>query len=115
MEGILALSSLDLLGTAGLGLLVSKNLGAGSLAGLGGNDLVGTVGLGEGVESLHHVAVLERVLLGLIVEADALLEVVELGLNLVRVDNSGEIGAIHGSALELVSTLLLTLLGVGAE
>jgi hypothetical protein len=101
--------------TSGLGSLVLKSGGTGGLAGLSSDDFVGTSGLAEGVELLHHVSVLERVLLGLVVHANGGLDGAELGLNLVRVDDSGEVGAVNGVTLELVSTLLGSLLGVSAE
>jgi len=115
VEAVVAAESDGALLTAGLGSLVLDSGGAGNLAGLSSDDLVGTSGLAEGVELLHHVSVLERVLLRLVVHADGGLDGAELGLNLVRVDDSGEVGTVDGVTLELVSALLSSLLGVGAE
>jgi len=83
VEGVEAIATHSFLGAASLGLLVLEEGSAGGLAGLGSDNLVGTVGLGEGVELLHHVAVLERVLLGLVMETLDGLDSDELGLDLV--------------------------------
>jgi len=115
VEGVVSNGSLGALGTSNLGSLVLEGGLAGGVTGLGGNDLVGAGSLGEGVELLHHVAVLERVLLCLVVETDGGLDSAELGLNLVRVDDSGKVGTVDGVTLELVSTFLGSLNGVGAE
>jgi len=115
VEGVVSNGSLGALGTSNLGSLVLEGGLAGGVTGLGGNDLVGAGSLGEGVELLHHVAVLERVLLCLVMETDGGLDSAELGLNLVRVDDSGKVGTVDGVTLELVSTFLGSLNGVGAE
>ena len=115
MEGVVAGEPDGGLGTAGLGSLVLEGGDAVGLAGLSSDDLVGTSGLGEGVELLHHVSVLEGVLLRLVVHDERSLDGAELGLNLVRVDDSGEVGTVDHVTLELVSALLGSLDGVGAE
>lgn len=115
VEGVVPDGSGGSLGTASLGSLVLEGGLAVDLSLLGGNDLVGAGGLAEGVQLLHHVAVLERVLLGLVVETDGGLDSAELGLNLVRVDDPGEVGTVDHVTLELVAALLGALLGVGAE
>jgi len=98
-----------LFGMSGLGSLVLDKSGLGLLAGGDGNDLVGTLGTGEGVQFLHHVAVLEWVLLGLLVEDDGSLDGIELALDLIRVNDSSKIGAVNGLAHKLVSVLLNSL------
>ena len=115
MEGVVAGEPDGSLGTAGLGSLVLDGGDAVGLAGLSSDDLVGTSGLGEGVELLHHVSVLEGVLLRLVVHDERSLDGAELGLNLVRVDDSGEVGTVDHVTLELVSALLGSLDGVGTE
>jgi len=118
VEGVVTGGALGFLGTASLGALVLDEGSTGGLAGIGGNNIVGTGGGGEGVELLHHVAVLEGVLLGLVVSTAGGLDSVQFALDLVGVDNAGEVGALHGVALELVASLLLASLGslgVGAE
>jgi len=115
MESNVAGGTHGFLGLSGLGPLVLEESGTGILAGLSSNDLVGAGGAGEGVKLLHHVAVLERVLLGLLVEDNGSLDRVEFALDLIGVNDSGKIGAIDGVTHELVSALLNSLGGVGAE
>jgi len=115
VEGVVANSALGLLGTASLGSLVSNSGLAGSLTGLGSDDLVGSLSAAEGVQFLHHVAVLEWVLLALVMDANGGLDGIERGLDLVRVDDSGKIGAVHGVTLELVASLFGSFSGVGTE
>jgi len=105
----------DLLGLSGLGAGVLDGGGSGNLAGFLVLGLEGHGSVGVGVESLHHVSVLEGVLLGLIVSSNGSLDGTELGLNLIRVDNSSEIGALHGGTVEVVSSLLNSDLVVGTE
>jgi len=71
--------------------------------------------VGEWVESQHQGLVLERVLLGLIVRADGVLDVSEFGLNLIRVYDPGEIGAGHDWTGESVSLLLVRWGRIGSE
>jgi len=108
------------------GLLLSSNLGSllledgGTVGDSGGNSLNfgGSLGLGVRVELLHHSLVLKRVSLGLVVEfvvGDVNSNSTELGLNLIGVDNTGEIGAVDDIALHAVSRLSLSLNGVGSE
>lgn len=66
--------------------------------------LVGASHLVEGVESVHEGAVLQRVLLGDVLH-DGGLHLAELGLDLVGVDDSGEVSAVHHVSVEDVSTL----------
>jgi len=114
-ETDLAGGTLGLLGLSSLGSLVLEENGTGILAGLGSDDLVGTLGAGEGVKLLHHVAVLEGVLLGLLVEDNGSLDGIEFALDLIGVNDSGKIGAINGVTHKLVSVLLNSLGGVGTE
>lgn len=76
--------------------------------------LIGASNLVEGVESVHEGMIVERVLLGDVLD-DGSLNLAELGLNLVRVDDSSEISDGHLASVELISTLLNTLLSVGSE
>lgn len=71
--------------------------------------------LAVGVKSLHESSVLERILVVLIVSADGSSDLTELGLNLIGVDDSSQIGASHHGSVELVAVLLNTLLSVGTE
>lgn len=115
VKSSVASRALCLLGTASLRSLVLQESSTGIVASSGSNDFVGTLSARERVQLLHHVAVLERVLLRLIMEFLRSLDSVELALDLVGVDNSGQIGAVNGVALKLVSTLILAFLGVGSE
>lgn len=86
---------------ASLGSLLLKRLGESNLAG-GKSLILGSLErLGGGVEDLHKSLVLKRVLLALggDVGVDALHA--ELGLDLVRVDDSGEVSAGHHVSSEL--------------
>ena len=67
--------------------------------------LVGTSNLVEGVKSVHESAVGKRVLLGAVVGSRGGLGSAELGLNLVRVDDSGEVSAVHDVAVKDVAAL----------
>lgn len=67
--------------------------------------LVGTSNLIEGVKSVHEGAVVKRVLLGAVVNSRGSLRSAELSLNLVRVDDSGEVSAVHDIAVKDVSAL----------
>jgi len=109
----LGTSSLLLL--ASLGSLLLKSSGTGSLASFDSLILGSAGGLGVRVEDLHKSLVLKRVLLALggDVGVDALHA--ELGLDLVGVNDSGEVSAGHHVSAELESTLLHTSLSVGAE
>lgn len=64
----------------------------------GASDLV------EGVESVHEGAVLKRVLLGDVLDVGGL-DLSELGLDLVGVDDSGEVSAVHHVSVEDIATL----------
>jgi len=74
-----------------------------------------TCNLGVGVKSLHEGLVLQGVLVAGSLGLGVLLNVTELGLDLVRVDNSGKVGAGHHTSVELVTRLLDSLLSVGTE
>jgi len=104
-----------LLLTASLGSLVLEGGNASSLSGFGGLLLEFGGVFGVGVKSLHQGAVLEGVLLGLVVGADGGLDGAELVLDLVGVNNPGEIGACHHFSLEVVASLLGAGLGEGTE
>lgn len=67
--------------------------------------LVGASNLIEGVKSVHESAVAKRVLLGAVVNSRRSLGSAELSLNLVRVDDSGEVSAVHDIAVKDVSAL----------
>lgn len=69
----------------------------------------------ERVQLLHHVAVLERVLLALVMDFLRSLDGIELALDLVRVNDPGQIGAINGVALKLITGFVLTFLSIGAK
>ena len=89
-------------GLAGALLLlgIGVGLGGGSLGSLVGSTSL----LVEGVESVHEDSVGQGVLLGG-VGLDGGLGSAELGLNLVGVDDSSEISAVHHVSVENVSTL----------
>lgn len=114
-ETVEAGSAGSLLLASGLGSLVLESGSAGGSSGLDSLGLSSAESLGSWVESLHHGAVLEWVLLLLVVSADGGSDLSELALDLVGVDNSGEVGAVHHVSAELESTLLDTLLVVGSE
>lgn len=115
MKGVVSLGSLSLLLLTLLGFL---GLESSSLLGLSlllelGEKL--SLLLGEWVELEHHGLVLKWVLLGLVMGLDGLSDLSELGLNLVRVDDSGKIGAGHNVSLEVISSLLDRLVSVASE
>ena len=114
-ESVVTLGADSLLLLASLGSLLLESGGAGSLASLDSLLFGSASGLGVRVESLHESLVLKRVLLALggDVGVDALHA--ELGLDLVGVDDSGEVSAGHHVSAELESTLLHTSLSVGTE
>jgi len=114
-ESVEAGSAGSLVLASSLGSLLLESGNAGSLSGLNSLGLSGAESLGSWVESLHHSAVLEWVLLLLVVSADGGSDFSELALDLVGVDDSGEVGAVHHVSAELESTLLDTLLAVGTE
>ena len=115
VESNLASSSLCLLSTSSLGSLLLDRSGTGGLA--SDNSLLfgSASSLGVRVESLHKSLVVKRVLLALggFVVVDTLHA--ELGLNLVRVDDSGKISAGHHASSELEAALLDASLSVGTE
>ena len=105
----------ELVLTARLGSLGLEGSLAGSNAGLGSLLLGSTLSLVSRVESLHKSVVLEGVLLLPVVENDVGLDLSELGLDLVGVDDSGEVSDVHAASGELISTLLDALDTVGTE
>lgn len=74
-----------------------------------------TSDLGVGVKLLHKSSVLKWVLVGGLSSERSGSNGAELALNLVRVDDSGEISAGHHASVKLISTLFNTLLSVGSE
>lgn len=115
VESVVAGCTEGLVDLSSLGSLVLEESDTGSFAGFGSNNLVGAGGAGEGVKLLHHAAVLEWVLLGLLVENDGSLDGIEFALDLIGVNDSGKIGAVNGVTHKLVSVLLDSLGGVGTE
>ena len=123
LEGLLETSVKTLLSSGSLGLLGTSSLGAlglegsdlGGLASDGSLLLGGFESLGGGVEDLHKSLVLKRVLLALggLLGVDSL--DAELGLDLVRVDDSGEVSAGHHGSSERESGLDGGGLSVGTE
>lgn len=115
VEGIEAFGAHSLGGTTSLGSLKLKS---GLLVGLSLDDSLSLSSSGNlevGVELLHHSLVLEGVLLGLVVETHGLAHFAELGLNLVRVDDTSEVSAGHNVLLEVVAALFGASLVEGAE
>lgn len=86
-----------------------------SLLGRGLGNAIGASSVAVGVQLLHHVFVLQRVLLRLVVNTDGGANIAEFGLDLIRVDDSGEISTVDRVALELVTALLSAGLAEGAE
>lgn len=115
VEGVESSGSGLLLSLSGLGSGVLNSGSSGSDSSFLGSGLGGNGSIGVGVHSLHHVSVVEGVLLGLIVSSDGSSDGTELGLNLIRVDDSGEVSAFHGGTVKSVSSLLDTSLGGGSE
>jgi len=115
VESLVTLGADSLLLAAGFGVF-GLELGKSVLLGLLGSLLGGVAGeLGVGVKLLHHGLVLQWVLLGAALAKWVGLGGSKLVLNLVGVDDSGQISASHHVAVELVATLLNTLLSVGTE
>jgi hypothetical protein len=108
LEGLFKaiLESLPSLGSSGLSL--SSSLGSlglesgsslsGSLLLLFGDEL--SLFLSEWVELVHQSLVLKRILLGLVVDSDVLSNFSQLGLNLVRVDDSCDISTSHNWSVQ---------------
>lgn len=69
----------------------------------------------EWVKSVHDGLVGEWVLLSLVMNSDGGSNFSELGLNLVGVDDSGEIGTSHEVSVQGISSLLLGISEVGSE
>jgi len=115
VESSLTSCSLCLLLFTSLGSLLLKSCGAGGLASLDCFLFGGASSLGVRVESLHESLVLEGILLTLggNISVDTLHA--ELGLDLVRIDDSGKISAGHEASAELEAALLDAFLSVGTE
>jgi hypothetical protein len=77
--------------------------------------LVGASDLVEGVKSVHESAVGKRVLLGAVVSSGRGPGSAELSLDLVGVDDSGEVSAVHDVAVEDIATLFDVSSAVVAE
>lgn len=101
--------------TASLALLLFNGGFAGNLSSFDGLEFEGSLGLRVGVKSLHKSLVLEGVFVGGSCAIVSLSLSAELGLNLVRVDDSGEVSACHHVTVELIARLLNTLNSVGSE
>lgn len=99
-------------GFASLGLESSSSLGMSFLIQFGKG---GSLLLSPWVEFEHLGLVGEWILLCLIVNSDVPSYLSELGLNLIRVDNSGNIGAFHDWSVQSEVLLLLGGFGVGAK
>jgi len=96
-------------------VLVLKSSLASNRSGSGSLNFESASSLGVGVESLHKGLVLKWVLVGGLGSEGGGADSAELALDLVRVDDSGEISAGHLASVELISTLLDSLLSVGSE
>ena len=114
-ESGVAGGSLCLLFTSSLGSLLNEGSGAGLFASLNSCCFGFTKSLGGRVENLHESFVLKRVLLALGCLLSANLLHAEFGLNLIRVDDSSEVGACHHVPSKLEALLLLASLAVGTE
>lgn len=104
-----------LLLTSSLGSLVLKSGGAGGDASGISLLLGGSKGLGGGVKDLHHSLVSEGVLLASVSLVLNNSDHAELRLDLIGVNDSGEVGAGHHVSSELESGLLDTGGSVGTE
>lgn len=107
MESSVASAASSLLGLA----LGGSSVGSTGLAGGGAGNLgllaESTVGLGEGVESLHKGLVLEGVLPGGAADGVVLTSLLtEFALDLVTVDDASEVGAVHNVAAKSPVLLL---------
>ena len=101
--------------TASLGSLLLKGSNAGDLAGSQSLLFGGSECLGGGVESVHSSLVGERILLAFRSSfgVDALQA--EFRLDLVRVDDSGEVSTGHQVSSKLEATLLDCFLSIGTK
>jgi len=98
-----------------LRVLVFKSSLTGNLSCCGSLSLESTSSLGIGVEFLHKSSVLKRVLVGGFSCKGSGADSAKLALNLIRVDDSGKISYSHQTSVELIATLLNTLLSVGTK
>jgi len=123
LEGLLETFGKTLESLRSNSLLLASNLASllleSSLSGLGCLDggLLGSGSevLGSWVDFLHLDSVLEWVLLSLVGEVDSGSLISELGLNLIGVNDSGEVSNRHHVSSELESRLLDGSLSVGTE
>jgi len=115
VETSLSLGADSLLLAASLGSLGLDGGSAGGLADGKALLLGGFEGLGSGVNSLHSSLVGKRVLLASGGDFEVLALNTELGLDLIGVDDSGEVGAGHHVSSELESALGDTSGSVGTE
>jgi len=115
VNSVESVSSESLGGNTGLGSLLLDGSGSGYLSGSLGLNFGSNGSLSVGVNLLHHLSVLKRVLLGLIVSSGGSLDFSKSGLNLVGVNNSSEVSTFHGGTVESVSSLLDTGLSGGSE
>jgi len=108
-------SSLGLLGASSLGSLLLEGSSTSGLASLHSLLLGSAESLAGWVKDLHHGLVLKRVLLALGGGISVGSLSAELGLNLIGVDNTGEVSAGHHVTAELESALSDRTLTVGSE
>lgn len=113
LDGVECLSAGSLCLLGGLAVLLEVS-NAGLVALFDGLLLVGTADLIEGVKSVHQDSVGQRVLLGGVVKSGGL-DSAELGLDLIGVDDSGEVSAGHHISVEGISTLFDVSASVVAE
>ena len=115
VEGLLTGRSGSLLLASSLGSLLLESGGA-SLLALDNSLLLGSSeSLGGRVDDLHKSLVFKRVLLSLAGSLGAALLLSESRLDLIGVDDSGEVSAGHHVSSKLESTLLDTSLSIGTE
>ena len=115
VESIESSGSLSLLSLSSLRSVVLEGSSSGSSSGNLSSSLSLISSIGVGVESLHHVSVVEGVLLGLVVSSGRGSDSSESGLDLIRVDDSSEISTLHRGTVESISSLLNTSLRGSSE
>ena len=94
-EGVEALATDGLFLATSLGVSVLKSSLASNSSCNGGLSFKSALGLGVWVKSLHKSLVLQWVLVGGLAGNGGSSDAAELALDLVRVDDSGEVGAGH--------------------
>jgi hypothetical protein len=115
VEGVVASGADSLFLAANLGVLKLEGSLAGNLASLVGLGFESGGSLGVGVKALHKSLVLEGVFVVGVGRNFGLADSAELGLDLIGVNDTGEVSTSHNAAVQLVAGLLNTLLAVGAE